>query len=180
MSDPGVTYALARNFFVWLSERGPFTPGELADAMGIDDELAIRFTKVGTYPCHGGNRQPILEDTGDTCNGTYRGDEPLYRYIPIEDHRWTEHPHETPEWQRWPCGADAPVRGAAIRLVDDRKRRQLMSVGGQRNSVVQRDKRHQKMMDAWAAQREKARLRSIRDRDIGNRKKYRRDHDLPT
>lgn len=164
MSD----YSLARKFFVWL---GTFTPGELADSMGIDDELAVKFIRAGCWKIHSG--EAILDDTGETVNGTYRGNEPLYTYRPITEESPRNHPHHLPEWIATPgVGSLAPRnRGMPVRIRTDRDTRRLMSTPGARSKVIQAEKRYDKMMASWAAQKERARIKAIHEKDIGNAKK---------
>lgn len=169
----GVTYSDARDWFAWLdSSIGPFTVGDLADAMMIDDDLAARFIRAGTWTIHGGVQQALLEDTGDIVNGTYRGDEVLYRYRPIEDRVWREHPSQAAEWQKWPCGIDAPPdRGKPVRIRTDRDQRRLMSTPGARSKVLSAERAYDKMLEAQAAAKAKAQAKAAAAKDIGNAKK---------
>lgn len=180
----GVTYADARTWFVWLSAFGPFTPGDLADAMEIDDDLARRFVRAGTWQIHGGEQLALLQDTGDKVNGTYRGLEPLYTYVEIEYQNPRNHPHDAPEWansRATGVGSLAPPnRGEPVRIRSDRATRKLMSGGGaSRRVAMQAEDRYKKYMLAVEQAKEAARKREIRKRDIGNAKK-RRDESLPS
>lgn len=170
----GVTYADARTWFAWLAiSMGPFTVGDLADSMMIDDDLAAKFIRAGTWTIHGGVQAALLEDTGSIVNGTYRGDETLYQYRPIEDRVWRHHPHLLPEWQTTPgCGSWAPPnRGMPVRIRSDRDLRKLMSTAGSRSAVVQREKRYEMMMIERANAKRKSAEKAAREKDIGNKKK---------
>lgn len=169
----GVTYADARTWFAWLSKLGPFTVGELADAMEIADDLAMRFVRAGTWAIHGGQERSLLHDTGDMVNGTYRGEESLYQYVEIEDRSPRNHPHQPPEWISTPgVGALAPSnRGMPVRIRSDRDFRRLMSTAGSRAHVIQSEKRYERMMIERANQKKKAAEKAIREKDIGNKKK---------
>lgn len=178
----GVTYADARTWFAWLSKLGPFTVGELADAMEIEDDLAKRFVSAGTWTIHGGDQRALLQDTGDRANGTYRGEETLFTYVEIEDRNPRNHPHQSPEWLSTPgVGALAPSnRGEPVRIRTDRQHRKMMSGGGSaRRVAVAAEDRYKKYMEAVAQRKEAARKRAIKQRDIGNRHKQRQEN-LPT
>lgn len=105
MADEGfVTYAEARDWFVWL--RPLFTPHDLANAMAISLDLAIRFCRAGEV--HG-----ILEDTGASLNGSGM-EERIYGYVPLPPGP-TVHPTRLPEWVTTPgVYSEAPRRGMPV------------------------------------------------------------------
>lgn len=178
----GVTYSDARDWFSWLGQRGPFTPSDLAGAMEIEYELACRFVRAGCWRAHGGRQESILEDTGDRVNGTWRGEEPLVQYRPIEQEAPRNHPHYLPEWDPDATpgvGSLAPRRGIPIGLQDERRRRVHMSIGGERNKVLAAEARRRQLEDSLEAKRQAAKLKAQKAKDIGNVKKYRADESLP-
>lgn len=152
MFDLQPTYSEARDWFVWLRV---FTPSELADSMAVDVEVAQRFITAGLF-------WKILQDTGDSMNGTSAGYEPLYEWIPLPTGPRFARTFP-PEWKITPgVGELAPAgRGLPVRLYNQDKRRRLGSVtggGGLREKL--REKRYKEMMEARDKAKEAAKRRS--------------------
>lgn len=145
---PGL-YSEARDWFGWL---GMFTPGMLADAMGVDDTVADRMVLAGEF--HG-----IIYDTGDRVNGTWRGEQPLFGYVPLPPGP-TEHPTETPPERLAGYTDIVCPRGEPVRIRTDRDTRRLMSTPGARSKVLQREKRYEKMMETQRQRAERAKIRA--------------------
>lgn len=143
----GPTYAEARQWIVWLQV---FTPGMLADSMGVHEEVATKFIKAAIW--HG-----IIESTGDHINGSGPAED-IYSYVPLPpgpNVHWTG----TPEWLAVAgCYADAPRRGVPVRLVDNTDRRNAMQgTGGARIRIRNRDRAYEAMQQSKMDRAERAR-----------------------
>lgn len=151
-----VTYDETRLWTYWYRL---FTPSDLADTMGVPSE-AIEGFLIGLQ------RNGTIEDTGDyLVNG--HGPEPILAFVPLPPGP-SQHFTKTPEWQVYPCGADAPPnRGMPVRIRSERMMRRILSTSGAAAKHRQREKRYKKMQDDQAKKKAEVRARRIKREQAG-------------
>lgn len=146
-----VTYHEMRMWARWLVA---FTPQAMADALGTPIE-------VGEQAC------VALE-----ANGVIKRAGTIFEYgeeVVLFEYDWPppgpkEHPHQTPPEitaVRMFGYLLYDERGVSQRLVNDRNRRNLLSIPGQGHKHRQREKRYKKMMEKAEQRRTKQKLKAL-------------------
>lgn len=160
-----VTYAEVRQWIVWLQT---FTVSDVADAMGVEYEVADQF--VFAAEIHG-----IIENTGDTVNGREWGDEVIFSHVPLPPGPNNAFTYP-PEWKVTPGVYDlAPRnRGMPIRIRTDKDARRHGSLPGQGHKYRQAEKRYQREVKAREERAEKQRVKQQRLMDEGKWRPVRR------
>lgn len=159
-----VTYAEVRQWIYWLRL---FTTSDLADAMGVNYEVADQF--VFAAEIHG-----IILDTGDTLNGKEWGDEPIFSYKPLPNGPRFAFTYP-PEWRTTTGVYElAPVRGRPIRIRTNEDARRHGSLPGQGHQYRLREKRYARMEDAKRERAEKQRIKQLQMEAEGKWRNVRR------
>lgn len=135
-----VTYDETRLWVTWVRI---FTQDDLAETMAVEPETLNDFIK-------GLVRWGTIEDSGDRVNGTERGEEVIWSYIPLPPGP-THHPHGTPPEiiavnQMGGFEIHSP-RGMPVRIRSERDQRKTMSTPGARGRIKRREQRY------WAMQK---------------------------
>lgn len=155
-----LTYDETRLWTYWLRI---FTPSDLADTMGVPVEAVEGYIRGLRF-------NGTIEDTGDIVNGSGPA-EKIYSFIPLPPGP-TEHPTKQPEWQVYPCGADAPPnRGMPVRIRSERDMRRILSTSGAAAKHRQREKRYQKMVEDQKKKKADLRARQIKREQSGMARK---------
>lgn len=145
-----VTYDETRAWTVMLRE---FTPGDLADVMGVNDEALEGFLFGLLF-------NGTIEEVGRR-NGHGRGLEELYRWVPLPPGP-REHPTGVPEWRSPGCYSEVLTpRGMPVRIRSDRDNRRLMGQGsgGARRQLIMAERAWQRQQEAVARRREEQQRR---------------------
>lgn len=133
---------------MWARILQVFTPGDLADAMAVDLEVARRGVRALIW--HG-----IVEDTGDRFY-THYGEEPIIGYVPLPPGP-KEHPTGIPPERLEGYTEVLSPRGMRVRIRTERMTRRALSTPGSRQVHRNRER-------AWERQQQANRERAERER----------------
>lgn len=125
-------YSEARTWFQWMNV---FVPSDIADAMGIDVDVAKRLCDAGVW-------QRIVINTED-----FDGREYIYEYVPLPSGPRNHPVHIQPE-RLVGYGEVLSPRGMPIRIRTERDMRRTMSTPGARGHINRREQRYRAMQEA--------------------------------